>query len=65
MALDPEDAMTRYNAACFYARIGEIDKALDCLENSAISATWIENDADLNALRSHPRYRAILDALSG
>ena len=65
VALDPEDAMTRYNAACFYARIGEIDKALDCLENSAISATWIENDADLNALRSHPRYRAILDALSG
>ena len=64
LALDPEDAMTRYNAACFYARIGEIDKALDCLENSAVSGTWIKNDADLDALRGHARYRTILDSLS-
>lgn len=63
LALNPEDAMTRYNAACFYARIGEIDKALDCLENSGVSGTWIRNDADLDALRGHARYRQILEAL--
>ncbi len=64
LALDPEDAVTRYNSACFYARIGETDKALDCLENSVISRAWIENDADLNSLRNQPRYRTILDSLS-
>lgn len=63
LALDPEDAITRYNSACFYARVGEIDKAFDCLENSVISRAWIENDADLNALRSHPRFQQILEAL--
>lgn len=63
LALDPEDAATRYNSACFYAKAGEIEKALDCLENSVISRSWIENDADLNPLRSHPRYLAILDSL--
>lgn len=65
LLLDSEDAVTRYNSACFYAKIGEIDKALDCLENSVISRSWIENDADLNPLRSHPRYRQILDAAPG
>lgn len=64
LALDPEDAVTRYNSACFYAKVGEIEKALDCLENSVISRTWIENDPDLNSLRNQPRYRTILDSLS-
>ena len=63
LALNPEDIATRYNSACFYARVGEIEKALDCLENSLSSRTWIENDPDLNSLRDHPRYREILDAL--
>lgn len=65
IALDPEDPVTRYNSACFYAKIGDIEKALDCLEHSVISRTWIENDPDLNSLRNQPRYRAILDSLSG
>ena len=64
LALNPSDPATRYNAACFYANIGEIDKALDCLEGSVTSRTWIENDPDLNALRDHPRYQTILDSLS-
>jgi hypothetical protein len=28
MAIDPDDPTTRYNVACFYAQIGELDKAL-------------------------------------
>lgn len=63
LLLDPEDPITRYNTACFYAKTGEIEKALDCLENSVISRTWIENDPDLNSLRNQPRYQAILDSL--
>ena len=63
LALDANDLATQYNAACFYATVGEIEKALDCLENSVISRTWIENDSDLDSLRDHPRYQAVLDAL--
>lgn len=37
--------------------------ALDCLENSVTSRTWIENDPDLNALRDKPRYKALVGSL--
>lgn len=63
LEMNPDDLGTRYNAACFYAMQGDIEKALDCLENSITSRAWIENDADLNALHGHPRYQAVLDAL--
>ncbi len=63
LKLSPNDQSTRYNAACFYAKSGDVDKALDCLENSVTSRTWIENDPDLNALRDEPRYQAIIDSL--
>ena len=39
------------------------NRALDLLENSVISRTWIENDPDLDALRDHPRFAAILASL--
>ena len=60
----PEDSATRYNLACFYAKIGDTEKSLDFLENSISSRSWIENDPDLASLRDHPRYQAVLDALS-
>ena len=63
LALKPKDPATRYNAACFYAKNDEIEKALDCLENSVTSRTWIENDPDLNALRDDPRYKALVESL--
>ena len=63
LALNPKDQATRYNAACFYAKAGEIEEALDCLEDSVTSRTWIENDPDLKALRDHPRYQALVDSL--
>jgi adenylate cyclase len=61
--LAPNDVATRYNLACFYARIGDPEKALDFLENSISSRSWIENDPDLEPLHSHPRFQAVLDAL--
>ena len=63
LALKPKDPATRYNATCFYAKNGEIEKALDCLENSVTSRTWIENDPDLNALRDDQRYKALVESL--
>jgi len=63
LELNPDDAATRYNSACFFTRYGNFDRALDCLEDSVISRTWIENDSDLDPLRDHPRFQAILDSL--
>ncbi len=59
----PDDVATRYNLACFYANIGDTEKALDFLENSISSRSWIENDPDLESLHGHPRFQAVLDAL--
>ena len=61
--LAPNDVATRYNLACFYAQIGDSEKALDFLENSISSRTWIENDPDLTSLHDHPRFQAVLDTL--
>ena len=61
--LAPNDVATRYNLACFYAHIGDSEKALDFLENSISSRSWIENDPDLESLRDHPRFQSVLDAL--
>jgi len=58
-----EDRPTRYNVACFWAGEGEIERALDCLEDSIQSRSWIENDPDLDPLRDHPRYQALIASL--
>jgi adenylate cyclase len=62
----PDDPVTYYNIACAYAGLGEIDKALECLEKSmygisAASLEWMENDSDLDPLRDHPRYKALVE----
>lgn len=63
LELSPDDNATRYNAACFFAIAGETERALDLLENSITSRSWIENDPELESLRGHPRYQAIIEAL--
>jgi adenylate cyclase len=63
LAINYDDSATRYNAACLFLRYGDTERALDCLENSVVSRTWFENDPDLDSLRDHPRFKAILAAL--
>ena len=63
LSLNPSDPATLYNAACFYARTGETELSLDLLENSLSSRAWLENDPDLDSLREHPRYKALLKTL--
>jgi adenylate cyclase len=59
---DPDSESTHYNGACFYALAGEIEKALDCLENSSTfnDPEWIDNDSDLDPLRDEPRFKALM-----
>jgi adenylate cyclase len=64
----PRDSIVHYNATCFYALAGEREKALDCLERCLvkvgnISREWLDHDSDLDAIRSEPRFREIVDTL--
>ena len=57
--------VTRYNAACLFAKFPEKHgQALDLLESSVNSRSWMENDADLDPLRDHPRFKVMLDSLA-
>ncbi|MGH8318868.1 MAG: TPR end-of-group domain-containing protein [Steroidobacteraceae bacterium] len=68
LAIDPDDALTQYNAACVYSRLGDFESALDLLERWVPHAneetkSWIKVDPDFDALRSHPRYQKALQLI--
>lgn len=66
LAIDPDDILTQYNAACIYSRLGEIDTAFDLLERLLPHANhetkaWIKHDSDFDPLRGHPRYQKVIE----
>ena len=67
LVLDPEDAMLLYNIGCIRAMAGAGDGALDCLERSVRAGMrnrgWLEHDSNLDAVRSHPRFEALMRRL--
>jgi tetratricopeptide (TPR) repeat protein len=67
LAIDPEDSVVLYNVACVYALTGETDRALVCLERAVRNGSghreWMENDSDLESLRAHPRFKALLSSI--
>jgi TolB-like protein/Flp pilus assembly protein TadD len=61
----PMDSIVHYNAACFYALAGEVEKSIDCLEHcylkvGNLNREWLEHDSDLDNIRGHPRFTGIL-----
>jgi adenylate cyclase len=56
----------RYNFACsLSAHLGDIDGALDLLAAHLAEVTrseldWTETDPDMNPLRDHPRFKAMM-----
>lgn len=66
LAIAPEVNSQYYNIACVYANVGMIEKAIDCLERQgpkALYADWLEQDADMDPLRDHPRFIALLEKI--
>lgn len=67
LAIDPEDASVRYNVACLYSLEGRPDEAIACLDEALKAGfghrDWIENDPDLDALRDHPKFQALVAAM--
>ncbi len=64
LTIAPDDPLTQYNVACTYALLGELDKALDLLEQwvhraNAETKKWILTDSDLDNLRDHPRFQKL------
>jgi serine/threonine protein kinase/Flp pilus assembly protein TadD len=62
--IEPDDPMLLYNLGCIHALAGDVEDAIDCLERAAsgglLQKGWYEHDGDLDPLRGHPRFRALL-----
>ena len=68
VAIDPDDTNTQYNAACTYTQLGDIDTALDLLEQTLPKLgpggrNWAKHDSDFEPLRNHPRFQQLFDRL--
>jgi len=65
--LDPNNRNLRYNLGCSMGHLGEFDAALDMLEPVFQTAppqglVWAKEDNDLDAIRDHPRFKAMIAA---
>jgi non-specific serine/threonine protein kinase len=67
LAIEPDDPGVLYNVACTYSLLGRPEEAIECLEKSITSGMWqkewIEHDSDLDPLRTHPRFQALMQRL--
>ncbi|HVR93774.1 MAG TPA: adenylate/guanylate cyclase domain-containing protein [Casimicrobiaceae bacterium] len=66
--LDPDNVNLRYNFACtLITDLHDYEAALDTLgprfETMSIEVlNWVKSDPDLDAIRDHPRFKAMLEA---
>jgi adenylate cyclase len=69
LAIDPDDVLIQYNVACVHSLLGDTGHAFDLLERLLPNAGhelrrgWIKHDSDLDPLRSHPRFKKILESI--
>ena len=60
LELSPGDPVMMYNAACFYAVMGEKHLAMESLRNSIAAGNenyeWMKRDPDLDSIRNEPEY---------
>jgi len=63
--LNPTDPLMLYNAACFYARMGETALAIRRLKDSVAAGyelyEWIKRDPDLDSIRDEPEYLKLME----
>ncbi|WP_160009239.1 adenylate/guanylate cyclase domain-containing protein [Rhizobium sp. 18055] len=69
LAMDPHDVITRYNAVCVHALLGDTDRAIALLEtllpnSSFYQIGWFDNDSDLDNIRPDPRFRRLMEAIA-
>jgi adenylate cyclase len=65
ISVAPDIGGTYFNAACFYTMLGELDRALDLIEQAFEAGNrmkgWYETDSDLDPLRDHERFKALME----
>jgi adenylate cyclase len=63
----PQDSMLLYNVGCIYSMLGDHDAAIECLEHAFDKGLkqkgWYLHDSNLDPLRAHPRFQALLEKL--
>jgi Flp pilus assembly protein TadD len=63
---NPNDPIIIYNAACFYAMIGDkktsIENIKKAIDNGFGNYEYIKHDPDLNSLRKEPDFIALTQA---
>ena len=64
LEIDPEETSILYNVACVYSLLGRIEESIGCLqkvmEHGTFYKNWAAKDSDLDAVRSDPRFQALL-----
>jgi adenylate cyclase len=64
MQNSPRNSILTYNAASFYAMIGDIDKSLDYLaqaaESGCLNLSWLAQDAGLKLIKDEPRFKSLI-----
>ena len=68
IAIDPDDVLTQYNAACFYSIVGDYERAIDLLlavlpRAGRQTKEWVKHDSDFDPLRANPRFAGVLKLL--
>jgi adenylate cyclase len=67
LLMDPDNGNMRYNIACALTFAGQHDRAIDMLEQEfpllqPEGMRWFKLDPDLDPLRDHPRFKAMIAA---
>jgi len=67
LSLQPDEPMLLYNVGCIFSLLGETEAAIACLEraveNGLTEKGWFEHDSNLDSVRAHPRFQALLARL--
>ncbi len=65
--LQPDDPYTVYGIACFYSQLGHLESGVSYLEKAVAAGfghrRWIENDTDLDPIKSLPRFVTLMEEL--
>ncbi|MEN6634013.1 MAG: protein kinase [Candidatus Polarisedimenticolia bacterium] len=67
LAQEPDEPMLLYNVGCIQSMAGEVEEALASLERAVdrglTQRGWFEHDSNLDPLRAHPRFAALMKRL--
>jgi tetratricopeptide (TPR) repeat protein len=67
LEIDPEEPMVLYNVACIQSLAGQTSQAIESLERAVAGGLhqkgWLENDSNLDPLREHPRFLALMKSM--